>query len=280
MTWLTEWKAISGRIAGLLEAGRFCIQCMTIKATDEYGAWKRELMPHSEQIFVELREFEKRHGPVLPAAGRARLERFLDANGGRFIGDLSGLPGLQFRLSALASLRAEIDYAFSDQSAVARRLSEQAFVHLQRSIVADPNVRENWIQAFGLGETACERLGAVHLLLHGIWAFKVDARGERTDLVIGEPLHDLTEAQSSAQALVLTEWKVIRNPDETPGRLADARRQAGLYSAGALAGFELATTRYIVAVSEDRLQLSGVEEAGILYRQVNIAVNPSTPSRS
>jgi hypothetical protein len=34
---------------------------------------------------------------------------------------------------------------------------------------------------------ACEKLAGVHLLLHGIWAFKVHAAGERTDLVFPQP---------------------------------------------------------------------------------------------
>src|ERR1700722_9028346 len=42
------------------------------------------------------------------------------------------------------------------------------------------------VQTTGAGSVACERLGAVHLLWHGIFAFKVDGSGARTDLIAPE----------------------------------------------------------------------------------------------
>ena len=55
----------------------------------------------------------------------------------------------------LASFRAGFEYYISDTAAVARRISERAFHHLQRSIVADKDLRRKWSEAFDLGETEC-----------------------------------------------------------------------------------------------------------------------------
>ena len=71
---------------------------------------------------------------------------------------------------------------------VIRTRSERAFAHLQRHFVADAECRDKWTSAFTDGEVACEALRALHLLLHGLWAFKVDNAGARTDLVFQEPL--------------------------------------------------------------------------------------------
>jgi hypothetical protein len=54
----------------------------------------------------------------------------------------------------------------------------------------------------------CERLGATHFLWHGLWAFKVNVEGARTDPATFEPIDD-REAQTSGGARVLTEWKKI-----------------------------------------------------------------------
>jgi hypothetical protein len=160
-------------------------------------------------------------------------------------------------------------------------LSERAFVHLKRSIVADSDLREKWKQSFKNGELACEKLGGSHLLLHGVWAFKVDAQGGRTDLILGEPITDLAEAERSAEALVLTEWKVARSDSELSQKLSDAKNQASKYSAGVLAGFELARYRYLVVVTERDVKMPLDDDNGdFVYRKINIAVDPRPPSRA
>ena len=134
---------------------------------------------------------------------------------------------------------------------VAKRLSERAFNHLNRSIVVDNELRAKWNKAFKREEPACEKLGAVHLLLHGIWAFKVDAEGERTDLVFNEPILESSSVERTAEALVLTEWKRVLSPTETEAMAAEARKQAARYTVGALGGVELAGYRFIVLVSKE-----------------------------
>src|SRR5262249_43260521 len=126
-----------------------------------------------------------------------------------------------------------------------------AFHHLQRLIAVDGEVRKKWKKAFADGETSCEKLGAVHLLAHGIWAFKVRGSYAETDLVYGE-----TEGLSKnligrvARAMVLTEWKVVRDPKEVERKAAEARTETDDYEAGVLGDLELKRTRYIVLVGQ------------------------------
>lgn len=159
---------------------------------------------------------------------------------------------------------------------------ERAFEHLQRCIVADDEFRGKWQRAFKR-ETKCEQLGAAHLLWHGIWAFKTDAKGERTDLVLGIPLDD-AQAQRVATTgtqLVLTEWKLVRNPGDIDGAIEQATIQAKRYAKGILAGIELRSTRFLVVVSQDHLTMPhDIDVGGVRYRHINIAVDPSTPSRA
>jgi hypothetical protein len=87
---------------------------------------------------------------------------------------------------------------------------------------------------FGGRGVACEKLGAVHLLLHGIWAFKVNAAGKRTELVFQEPVSDGGAGPQYADGLVLTEWKLA--PDGAAKHFKNARSQARRYAQGSLAG--------------------------------------------
>lgn len=87
----------------------------------------------------------------------------------------------------------------------------------------DETLRLKWINAFDTpraGEISCEQLGGVHLLLHGIWAFKVSAIRERTDLVLGTRLVVDQTVIASTHGLVLTEWKLVRKEDN-PRRKRD-----------------------------------------------------------
>jgi hypothetical protein len=156
---------------------------------------------------------------------------------------------------------------------------DRAFLHLQRSIVADPSVRERWKHAFDEeGEVACERLGAAHLLLFGIYSFKANAEGERTDIILGERL-SLSEVEKASEALVLTEWKMVSR-DNLEKTAEHAFQQARRYSAGSLAGFELASRRYLVMVSERSLPMPPPRiEDVVTYEYRNIAVDPRVPSR-
>jgi hypothetical protein len=132
------------------------------------------------------------------------------------------------------------------------RRSSRAFAHLQKCIVADDEIQKRWAAAFARGETAFEKLGAAHLLLHGIYALKVDATGARTDLVLGQQIAD-EEVFQVAEGLVLTEWKKVTAGNDAARVAKSARKQAARYAAEPLAGLELTAYRYIVLVSEGRI---------------------------
>jgi hypothetical protein len=129
-----------------------------------------------------------------------------------------------------------------------------AFEHLRRQLMVDEDIRKKWQDAFGKHETACEKLGAIHLLSHGIWAFKVIASGGATDLVFGDPVENYAKMmRRTARALVLTEWKLIKRQDEITTKAQQARDQAQIYSGGVLGDAELKRTRYVVLVCQSDL---------------------------
>ena len=133
--------------------------------------------------------------------------------------------------------------------------------------------------AFDIGETKCEKLGALHLLLHGIWAFKAHGEKGRTDLILNEPLPDLTMIEKTSTALVLTEWKVVKNKNELEAKIKEAFKQTKLYVTGVLGGIELTNYRYLVMVSAKSMKMpSDLIENNIVYRHINVPVNSETPS--
>ena len=277
MSWRTEWNALAARIRGVTEAAAFYVSCTGVQ--DGYRVVAHSLRPQMRDIHELLRSFAVTFGEQLPASARACLTRFLEQRPDVFRNEnVIDNQALQFTVTALTAFRSEFDYHVSDVAAFAARQSERAFVHMQRSIVADEDERRKWMAAFESGEIACERLGAIRLLGHGIWAFKVDGSGERTDLVLQEPIVE-EDVERSADALVLTEWKVCRDRGEMRRRLAEAKAQTQLYRAGVLAGLELASYRYLVVVSDQRLMVPPDEvDADISYRHVNIVVEPQTPA--
>jgi hypothetical protein len=284
MSWRTDWHAISGRIASLLDAGHFFAEILKVYASDMYqGA--SVLMGNATDIFRTLDAFGSRYSAALPEPAARRLREFIQAYRAKFEAAPTGgrdadFQIVQFRLTALRALQSELEFLLADTEAVARSLVDRAFIHLQRAIIADDVTRASWRAAFQTGETACERLGGTHLLLHGIWAFKAYAEGERTDLVLGTRLQLTAQIESAAEALVLTEWKLIRNPTELPSKIEDAFRQAKLYGIEALAGFELRTRRYLVMVSSGRLEMRADRvDSGVVYQCINIAVDPPVPSK-
>jgi hypothetical protein len=153
-----------------------------------------------------------------------------------------------------------------------------ALQHLQRCLIVDEELAAKWQKAYDKGETECERLGATHLLWHGIFAFKANARGGCTDLVFDEPIDTVPRG---VEGLVLTEWKVADDEAAAAKKISVAREQANLYKGGVLAGIELRSYRYLIVVSQRRLRLPGDEELQkVRYRHVNIAIRPGTDSKS
>lgn len=287
MGWLAEWKAISDRIKGLLEAGQLLFLSIRDTSTENRSVFKNILIPHAKKINEDIMDFYDNNKSIMSAAC---AESILSLHGSYAVacrnsdsgrGQQKRLELVQELLTSLASFRAEFDFHLSDKQVITKRITERAFLHLQRSIVADPGIRANWKKAFGNGETKCEKLGAVHLLLHGIWAFKALAEGERTDLVLQAPLKDISLVEETSEGLVLTEWKVVK--DNNLEQVSDeAFKQAKRYGRGILGGIELTTYRYLVLVSLKNIvpmPEKRRDDDNIVYKYINIAVDPDTPSK-
>jgi hypothetical protein len=282
--WMSEWRAISSRIEGLVGAGAFFFRT---NVSDEYWA-SGILIDNGEGAVLALRRLFETYRDQLPEEPKQCLERFLndcterfeDADRDNPFGRATGFAGVTGVLTSLASFRSEFEYLIADNTAVARSLVVRAFIHLQRLIVADPDFKRRWLAAFSEGEVACEGLGACHLLAHGIWAFKTSAAGERTDLVLGEELAVSDEIRRASQGLVLTEWKCVRSESELQRRCREAMEQARRYREGILAGFEVGSPRYLVMVSPDYMSMPRPQAEGeVMYEFRNVAVDPSSPSR-
>jgi hypothetical protein len=284
MTYLDQWKALASRVRGLTQAGQLHADYLKVRSSDSFGRAKA-LRQQSASILTALEAFRDRFRQSLPPAALAAVENFISQSASLIRNDVSN-PDLREEstwaaLVMLAALETEISFLLSDVQQSIRARSERAFAHLQRSIVADADIRAKWQAALKDGEVACEKLGAVHLLLHGIWAFKVDAAGERTDLVFQERARDIGDEERYADGLVLTEWKVAAAGDRAENRFRDARSQAGRYARGSLAGNELTAYRYAIVVSSQHIDTPGdLTENGVVYRHINIAVDPRSPSRS
>jgi hypothetical protein len=284
LTVFDEWDRIAARIKGLSSATSALWEGITVNPNsggDYHGLTGKWLIPSAKELIEEIDEFRKAQGSELePAAlaaldsGLTRLQQYAKRGSG-------GIPLTITLVAGLLALESELSFHIHDFDASARPSVERAFLHLQRSLVVDQDMRKRWEGAFQSGEEACEKLGAVHLLLHGIYAFKTDAKGERTDLVLGHRLSVDDALRRSANALVLTEWKVAKPDSEAPSRFSQALTQAKRYSSGHLAGFELHRYRYLVLVTKDAVSIPRDEIDGdFTYRRINIAISPSSPSRT
>jgi hypothetical protein len=281
VSWRSEWNALSGRIAGIGEAGGIYIQIAQVNAGDPARVAEKLLIPQAAAIAQEMKDFRALHGSRLPPTALTCLDRNIESAGKYTTG--SDYWGVQAALTFLAVFRAEFEQTISDHSAVARNLTERAFSHLQRSLIADTDLLDRWKAAFGKREDHCEKLGAVHLLSHGIWAFKAhatDATG-RTDLVLGTLMQSTTEAERAAEALVLTEWKMVKDKEDPNVKADEAMKQARLYAGGAgiLGGFELSDTRYLVLVSKKACgPVEDRQDNEVTYRVIQIMLEPVVPS--
>lgn len=268
--WREEWKRLRSRIQGLeamieLYAGRNDLQ---------YEAPTAVVRGEVAAVRACAEKFAAHHERALHPGAVDALKDYLDLSP-----TITGDIGLAVYQLNLVRLRCRLDYFLVDPEDILVRCAERAFAHLQRLLVADDDIRAKWQRAFERGETACEKLGATHLLLHGIWAFKAKAKGAETDLVLGDRLLVDEQMRAAATGFALTEWKTADATDADE-KIEEALRQAELYTAGSLAGFELKRTRYIVLVSERRLVRDAVvDHKAQSYRVVNIAINRLSPSK-
>lgn len=239
-------------------------------------------------LVQSLEQFRYEFAGSLPSAALARIDHFLMTRLVRAVALAGKEPSAdqvgaaRGALVALAAFEAEITFLLAGRQERIRARSERALLQLQRILAVDIDVSAKWKKAFEKNEVACERLGSVHLLAHGIYAFKVDAVGARTDLVFNEPPSDAMLAQA-VEGMVLTEWKVAKDAKDAIAAVRAARIQADQYSQGALAGLELRSHRYIIVVTLKELPPRTLvpddrTADGIIYRHINIVIEPSVPS--
>ncbi len=282
MNWQIEWQALSARIKGLLDAASFFYGSRGLDSGDSCEVQRFILLREGEKIFDNLNAFSNKHKSVLPDIASGCVNDFLniDKLKDRSYFKLDNVKGnTQFVLTSLAALQSEFEYIIADTQFVTKRITERAFLHLQRCIVADEDFRKKWNNAFKNHETKCEKLGALHLLSHGVWAFKADATGGRTDLILNEP-PKTSEIERTADALVLTEWKRVKARDKLDNKIKEAQKQTEIYNTDVLGGVELRDYRYLVMVSKKRMIMPDDRVIGsVKYKHINIAVDPDSPSR-
>jgi hypothetical protein len=271
-----EWRAIHARIDGFAAGASVAVLAHTSNSGDiGLGG---TLSRHYLDINDSLSKFSSNYSKELPYSCATAIKAHLGSHAQP--NPAGGNTALKIASMAmpLTILAAELDYLLRDSSLMVVRRSERAFEHLNRSIEVNDLVRKEWIEAYGKGETACERIGSVHLLSHGIFAFKIDALGARTDLIFQNEL-DAPLAEKIAEGLVLTEWKKVSSPQDAAAKAIQAKTQADRYRSTALAALELQNYRYIVLVSLKHLtRIQDIREGGVLYRHINIVVDPESPS--
>jgi len=282
VSWRDDWIGLSGRIDGLLDAAKLYMQTAALHRGDPTGVADKNLIPQIEKAIEEVRKFRDVWRPQISEPAVACIDGFLSSIDG-FRGQ-KAFFGIRSLITPLVTFRAELEHCMADRSAIARSLTERAFSHLRRSLIASRPMREEWRSVFAeKREESIEKLGAAHLLLHGIWAFKANAADSagRTDLVLSVPMTAATtgEAERVSEALVLTEWKKVVAGDDPEEKANEAQAQARMYSSGVLGGVELRDTKYLVLVSAGESQPIDDREAdGVRYRVVQIAIDPSVPS--
>jgi hypothetical protein len=278
-----QWRAVSNRIRGLGEALHLHAAVLRVHSGDSFGV-ANKLIDHSFKISHELRNFRDDFGSALPQEALSAINDVLSqlpGSTGQLVGDTPDMRRERAWAAVvlLSAFESEMTLALSNTQESIRTRTERAINHLQRSIIVDKRIRDDWKGALARGEVDCEKIGAVHLLLHGIYAFKVSAAGARTDLVYQEPAQRFDGEAAYADGLVLTEWKIVTS-DDVKQKCEQARSQAANYACGALGGTELTSYRYIVAVSSNYVELPDTQiVGGVAYVHRNIAVLPKVPSR-
>ena len=281
MFWHQQWRVLSTRIDGLRQAAEYVAQALTVAKNDSLGVVPKWIAAELRATVDELEKFKAAYQTQVPPDAIEVLNRLLKRDW------LSDRPEFVnetlVSIGALATFRTSFEYLMQDIEVDARSRTELAFEHLRRLILVDREVREKWRQHYDeSGETGCEKLGAMHLLSHGIIAFKVSGQRGITDLAFNEPLeaNDPIIARV-ARAVVLTEWKVSKSVTDVEKRAGEARIQIREYVSGIFGTIELARTRYIVIIPKENFHPPpDYLEGGIMYRHIALSLSPLTPSKA
>lgn len=277
----SDWNLISEKIKSLLNSSAFFYNISNMGKIDPYGISK-DIGDNAINTYDSLKNFDNDYKKSLSDESRKILSDFFSLTREKVESlrkDSKNANMVIKILVNLSLLENEMTYHLKDSQEFIIKSVEIAFNHLQRLLVADENIRNAWINT--KNELGFEKLGGAHLLLHKIWGFKIDAAGERTDLVLAGKVDENNPLYRSIDGLVLTEWKVVRKESEKGEKVDQAIKQCQAYSKGSLAAIELKKCRYIVLVSEYYLDVeknTNINKNGIDYKIVNIAYNPKTPS--
>lgn len=176
MTIRSTWTDLSARLHGLIDASKLAADLFRNRG-DSVEVIVR-LRDHASAILSDLRAFQPQITADFPSAAQAIAR--VSEQIGSMLADQSGTQDtrqihVRSAIVILAALDGEISYLLRDSQDAIRSRAERAFEHLQRLIAVDDDVRTKWRAAYAISETKCERLGAVHLLQHAIWAFKANA---------------------------------------------------------------------------------------------------------
>lgn len=277
-----SWSAIAATISGA-ERALEIYAGMLKPGVQTNSVIDADLHRICKAIIEEVRRFRNEYHGVISAetaglidmlveAGDKYTVRTLSAQDPDFTADSKVTKAFVLKLVIFA---AQVRQKLNDLEEDIRSSSELAFAHLQRMIAVDKEYRGKWLRAFDDElEIGCEKLGSLHLLWHGIHAFKAHGARARTDLIFPEPVE---RSLPGTRGLVLTEWK--RANDDGASAFRQAMRQTDQYEPGILGGFELTSYRYMVIVTKKQIpRISDAIERGITYRFINIAVEPDSPS--
>lgn len=279
MSLQSEWKAIGARIRSLINTTNALAQLLSINSGDSYNS-KGSINDQASDIFTEIKIYFEEHKGSFPETIKEVFSKFIKEKENLFSKSEKNLEFLKARITLLATLEGQVTFLISGKQEGIRRQTELAFTHLQRSIMADNTIKEKWENAFSKGETSCEDLGSLHLLQHGIWAFKANAAGGRTDLIIGEPLSNLNEVERTAYGLILTEWKIAKTKPGVEQSFCKAKKQAMKYTEGVLAGIELKNYCYLVVVTDQTFKTpNDIQEEDCCYRHIVVNIKPKVPSK-
>ena len=288
MFWHQKWRALSTRIDGLKQAAEYVAQALTAaNKSDSFRIVQKWIAAELWAILEELEQFKASYQTQVPPDALQVLARLLKRDWLDKRDRLADHPELinasLVSIGALATFRSSFEYLLQDTEIEAQSRTELAFEHLRRVILVDGEVRDKWRRHYDeSGEAGCEKLGSVHLLSHGILAFKVSGQRGVTDLAFNEPLQpDDPITAKVARAIVLTEWKVAKTSSEVERRAKEARAQVREYVGGVFGTLELTRTRYIIILSKESIHPPcDFLENEIKYRHIALSLSPSTPSKA
>jgi len=294
MGWLIELRVIIKRTHSFTSIVKTVAQLLNVNTGIQQGLCEK-LSKETLSIFDLIDNFYNTYKTknILDAKIEELLKDFIQLNSDRYKQVSNSFDEIKLAVINFGLLSNQLDFFMSDKTTYFKSIIERSFHHLQRLIIVDKTIRSTWRKIYDKKrEPELEQYGAVHLLHHGIWAFKADASGGRTDLILGNSITQpqLDEIQSVTEIMVLTEWKKLKKTkkknDDMDKAIEAAYAQAQRYTNDTLFGFELKDIRYLVIVGEKIFKNSifikekDKEKNGILYKVVCIDVDPKIPSKS